>query len=275
MSLKHGLLLLTQLFLSLTVSSRAAYANEFSTPNAIELDNIPGLAKFDKCSGIIFKFDSSRNDERALFLTNGHCVHLPGQPFYLKHREFYYNLNFDKTIVLNSTGEELVIKRLVYATMSSTDIAVIELEKTYEELGIEVLVLGRNMTDATSHEIVVPSSYHRNNMTGKISQVVKVLKEAIWTWDDALILDLSDDFKKGSSGSPVILLSSSQIIGIGNTGNSGKSDCSIGNPCEVLENQETISFPGRVYGQQVFQIYHCLDSKNVFNLYLESCQLPK
>ncbi len=272
---RNGFLQLVLFSLCLQATEQIVYASDSIASKEINLNEIPGLAKYGNCSGIIFKFDSSRSDDKALFLTNGHCVHLPGHSLYLKYGDFYYNMLFNKNLVLNSSGQEITTKRLIYSTMTSTDIALFELENTYEELGIEALVLGRNKMNGTPEEIVVPSSYHGKLLTGKTSGLISVLQEATWKWNDAIILDLAGDFKKGSSGSPVILRSTGQITAIGNTGNDGKPDCSIGNPCEVTEGQTTHSFPGRIYAQQVYQLYDCLDSKNVFNLYLETCPLPK
>ena len=78
----------------------------------------------------------------------------------------------------------------------------------------------------------------------------------------------------GTSGSPIIHAETYEVIGINNTGNENGGKCTLNNPCEVDEQGNITVTKGASYGQQLFQIYTCLNDQGQFDLTVEGCKLP-
>ena len=76
----------------------------------------------------------------------------------------------------------------------------------------------------------------------------------------------------GTSGSPVISVETGEVVAVNNTMAEGSgAPCSVNNPCELEDNQRTMH-KGHGYGQQVVQLYRCLDD-NFFLDIDEDCLL--
>ncbi len=220
-----------------------------------------------------------------MVLTNGHCVGLenmitPGYALYQRPiKRSFFPLNSDGSEKVDSTGKKLVFKstKLIYATMTRTDIAIYQLEQTYSELkkmDIEPYVVSRE-APIPSLEVEIPSSYFRDVARCKVEKIVHLLREGGWTMQKSLRFSEECPTKHYTSGAPVVVQNTKIVVGINNTGSDHGFKCVNNNPCEVDDAGKIEMWMGRSYGQQIAQIYGCLDSERIFNLNLETCKLTK
>ncbi|MEY4630261.1 MAG: hypothetical protein RIQ81_381, partial [Pseudomonadota bacterium] len=170
--------------------------------------------------------------------------------------------------------------KILYATMTGTDMALYELRETFEDIesrfGIQPLTMAAARPDAgTNIEIV--SGYWRRGYGCKLDGFVFELREAGYKFTDSIRYEIDGGCKTihGTSGSPIIERGSRTVIGVNNTGNDDGGKCTMNNPCEVDENGKVTAIKGRSYGQQTYQIYTCLDAKNQLDLSVDGCKLFK
>ena len=179
------------------------------------------------------------------------------------------------------------VKRLVYGTMKNTDIAILELTKTQQELiaaGVVPLQIATIPPASGEPAIVigVPSEGVKDELnflhavtcrTGELANV----KEDVYNWKKSIRHRCS--IVGGMSGSPMISLKTHRVVGIINTGvndNATKQpQCSLNRPCEVAENGSIQTFPQENYGQLVDRIPSCFNAQGVFDLTQSTCQLER
>jgi hypothetical protein len=102
-----------------------------------------------------------------------------------------------------------------------------------------------------------------------------MMREADWTWQNSFRFKEKCYMVPGTSGAPMVVQGTRNIVGINNTQNYGAEKCTMNNPCEVLPNGETISYPPQpAYAQNLQIIYSCLDNLGHLDLELQGCQLP-
>ncbi|WP_310486556.1 serine protease [Chamaesiphon sp. VAR_69_metabat_338] len=242
------------------------------------------------CTGFLFS-TGVHPKAPAYVLTNGHCQgsarKLPG------NREIIVNRSTKTQFTVNYFHDfkadrlTIPVKRLVYGTMKNTDIAILELSKTQQELiaaGIVPLQIAAAPPVAGEPAIVVgvPSEGVKDELnflhavtcqTGELANV----KEDVYNWQKSLRHRCS--IVGGMSGSPMISLKTNRVVGIINTGvndNATKQpQCSINRPCEVAQNGAIQTFPQENYGQLVDRIPSCFNPQGVFDLDRASCQLER
>lgn len=238
-----------------------------------------GIVKLNNCSGSLVRFETSKDTDLALVMTNGHCLELgmpkPGKVVTKRQSERAFRL-------MNSEGNVQVTLRateIVYSSMTKTDITIYKLGETYADIlskhGIRPFTLAKDHpTKNTSIDIV--SGYWDRGYRCTIEEFAYELKEDGWTFVDSIRYSRPGcETIGGTSGSPIIQTGTRNVIGINNTGNESGEKCTMNNPCEVDANGTVIFEKGWSYGQQTYWIYSCLDNQNNIDLTLTGCQLAR
>jgi len=106
---------------------------------------------------------------------------------------------------------------VLYATMTKTDMALYRLSETYAQIKsqyhINPLVLV-SAAPTVNQPIEVISGYWQRGYTCRIEKIVNELREAGWTFKDSFRYSQPGcETIGGTSGSPVILAGSRQILG--------------------------------------------------------------
>lgn len=268
--------------------------------------NFDGIVKLSNCSGSIIKFENQSDDKNALVLTNGHCISLPvamsgfqsivskkesilansTKEYFtfsrmLEPGEIIFNkLHSRKMDVFNSSMKLVPIetKKILYATMTDTDIAIYEINETYNDLlkqGVTTHILAKQKPKKSS-PIQIISGYWEKGYQCLIEDFVYLLKEGQWTFQDSIRYSSNGcETIGGTSGSPILEKNKRIVVGINNTSNNRGQDCSINNPCEVDINGNVSVLAKRSYGQQTYTLYSCLTSQGKIDLTIPGCVLPK
>jgi hypothetical protein len=236
-----------------------------------------------RCSGALAIMQGMAFDQKALAFTNGHCtgfgsfkkqfpdqgeifIDRPARGVVLVGNEKAYQARFD-------------YRRLLFASMTGTDLAVLELDRSYDEIRQQL----PQMTIYTvSKERAVPgmktniiSARNNLNLTCTVEGIVPRLREGPWTWSNFIRFQHGCNLSPGSSGSPVIVQGTDQVIALGQTGVDGGVACEINNPCEVQTDGSTIVAPvGQSYAAPTAVFYDCYDGSR-FDFALPSCALAR
>ncbi|MCB0394711.1 MAG: trypsin-like peptidase domain-containing protein [Bdellovibrionales bacterium] len=243
---------------------------------SIESVDFRGTVGLGGCSGSLVRFADSKPNDRAMVMTNGHCY---GK--FLNPGEFRVNERKNGSVVLRAEDGSalgyLDYNLVVYATMTKTDVMLLKLVSTFEEIkdeyGIEAFELSEDSPNG-GDEIDLISGYWVEGFTCAISDFVYQLKEKDWTWENSIRYAPGCNTRGGFSGSPLINRSTKKVVGIHNTGNEDGLMCKLNNPCEVNENGVVSYEKGLRYGQQTWWLYTCLDDQNEFDLGKDGCGLP-
>lgn len=232
--------------------------------------NVEGTAAVGECNGAVVRAPVSRPEDPALVLTNGHCVPsgrpAPGKalidrpadlprPVTIAGRDGYPKASARAT-------------RLVYATMTGTDVALYRLDKTYAQLAREGAKVFRLTTSPMRAGDRLLMSYASGRPKCAIEAVVPHLREAGYQQDAAVRYAASDTCvsRPGLSGSALLSLDGNTVMGVNNTHNRDGESCTEGNPCEVGRDGTVTAVKGRGYGQQVHRIAACLTKGSRFDL---------
>ncbi|ARF57172.1 trypsin-like peptidase domain-containing protein [Streptomyces gilvosporeus] len=237
-----------------------------------------GTVALDDCSGSLVKMPTSQENDKALVMSNGHCLEsgmpsagqvIVDQP---SSRSF--------TLLDKSAGELGTIQatKITYATMTNTDVSLYETSSTYAEIqqkyGIKPLELATDHP-AKGAGISVVSGYWKKIYTCNIDGFVPTLKEGDWTWKDSVRYTPECKTIGGTSGSPVLDTSTGKIAAINNTGNENGEKCTVNNPCEVDENGKVTVHKGTNYAEETYGIPKCFAAGNKLDLSAAGCELPK
>lgn len=271
------------ILLALATSTAFAFPeapfNALTTPieNKANQDyDFEGIVKLSGCSGSLIRFSGQPMTSKALVLTNGHCL---GRPF-IEQGEAIINKTkrvrmkiADKNMRFHSVKST----RIIYATMTGTDMAIYELTQTYDDIFKKWDI--RPLDYVANHPFIstpieVVSGYWERGYRCSIDSFIFELREAGWIFTDS-IKYTSDgcDTKGGTSGSPIIEQGTRNVIGINNTGNERGRECTMNNPCEVDENGNVTAIEGASYGQQTYQVYSCLRPDFQIDTALDGCML--
>ncbi|TDE29616.1 serine protease [Actinomadura sp. 6K520] len=248
-----------------------------AAPLRAEVD-FTGIVALSNCSGSIVRGPRTRDTDRALVMTNGHCLET-GMP---AAGEVIVDRNSSRTFtLLDRTGTKelgtLRATRIEYATMTDTDVAVYRLDTTYAAIRKRHGVPALRLSAARPHdgtEIRVVSGYWRTIYGCKIDGTVHRLREAGWTWRNSIRYTPGCQTIGGTSGSPIVDARTRHVVGVNNTGNEDGERCTLNNPCEVDRNGNVTVRPGINYGQQTYQLARCLGKGN--DVVLDrNCALPR
>ncbi|WP_433323536.1 trypsin-like serine peptidase [Spirillospora sp. CA-294931] len=265
----------------LTATGGAAQAAAPSAPaqeRGRQAPDFTGIVALSNCSGSLVRGPRTSTRDKALVLTNGHCLETgmpkPGQVIVdQKSTRAFKLLDRKGTSVLG----ELKAAKVAYSTMTDTDATVYQLDTTYGEIkakyGISALKL------AVSHpregkDISIVSGYWKRIYTCKIDGFAHRVREAGWTWKDSIRYTPACDTIGGTSGSPVVDHQTGQVVGVHNTGNDNGEECTLNNPCEVDESGKITVRKGISYGQQTYLLARCLGRDNAIVLDAK-CELPR
>ncbi|MFI5497005.1 serine protease [Actinoplanes sp. NPDC051859] len=234
--------------------------------------------RLNNCSAALVRYPTSVNSDRAMMLTNGHCY----EGGFINAGQVIQNRSSSRSgTLLNSTGGSLGTvraDRVLYATMTGTDVALYRLTTTYSTIknrfGATALTLA-DARPAAGTTMTIPSSYWRRIWNCKAETFVDTLREDQWTWRDSIRYDAACDTIHGTSGSPIVDDASGRVIGINNTGNDNGQMCTMNNPCEVAADGTTKAYQGQSYGQQTYWFTTCLNSSRAIDLTVAGCLLTK
>jgi len=240
-----------------------------------------GIVKLSNCSGSLIQFEGQSDSSKAVVLTNGHCVPKGYFGGMLKPGEVIVNKNVNRSMKIFKDKDTLLsisATKVIYATMTKTDLALYELSETYQQIKSRTdispfILASQRPTEKTPIEIV--SGYWERGYSCAIDAFVDTLKEAEWVFKDSIRYTSGCDTVGGTSGSPIIETGTREVIAINNTANESGQKCTLNNPCEVNETGTISSVKGLRYGQQTYQIYSCLTNDQKLDLNLTGCDLQK
>ena len=260
--------MLKTLAVLISLTSLAALANPLAS-----------TVKFSNCSGFIFTMEGRSPSQNALVMTNGHCLDPLGLSM-LKPGEVRINRSASRNIKLigPKTSVKVTTKRLLYATMTLTDMAIYELSQSYEYLEskyqITPLILSKTGPVAST-PINIPSAYRKKVYHCSVEEVLFGLREGGRSFEGSLRYDRNCRTINGTSGSPLVLGDGITVVGINNTVNNSGKMCGNNNPCEVDAQGNTSVIKKRGYGQQTALLYECVNDEMNLDLNNSNCPLPK
>ncbi|GGQ09454.1 S1 family peptidase [Streptomyces roseolilacinus] len=237
-----------------------------------------GTVALNNCSGSVVRLPQSQPDDRALVLSNGHCLEsgMPGPGVVVVDRPSTRSFG-----LLNSAGTRVATLRaakIAYATMTDTDVSLYELTTTYRQIEdryrIKALELD-TVRPAQGASIKVVSGYWKRIYSCSVDGFTYRLKEGDWTWTDSVRYTAACNTIGGTSGSPVIDTATGKVVAVNNTGNESGGRCTVNNPCEVDRNGTVTVRQGINYAQQTYTIAPCVGTGNRIDLSRPGCALPK
>ena len=242
------------------------------------------------CSAALFKMEGMSLDQRALILTAGHCVNRgsfkdpdPTGLVFPGPGEVLRDLPDVGQVAISGAGGKLVryrVSRVVLATMTGMDAAILELDQTYRAI-IE------KQTDAEIYELSpitawpgapmrIESTYWRRDFSCEVDKIVPTVKEDPWTWTGVVRFHLSPRCRLfgGVSGSPV-LDRQHRIVAVANTASDPGTPCGFETPCEIVDDGQPLVAPnGQSYATSTARFYDCYSaSRQAFDFALPSCGL--
>ncbi len=244
--------------------------------------NFDAIAALSNCSASYIRFKGAPEDSKALILTNGHCIGgffggmpRPGEVVYNKAKRFSVRL-------LDRDGRAITTlqaDKILYATMTGTDVALLELNETYKQIksktGIEPLYLA-DQRPLEGTPIEIPSGYWKRTYSCYIDGFVHELREGGYVmYDSVRYSETGCNVIGGTSGSPIVSIETGEVSAINNTANENGKSCTMNNPCEVDPSGNVSIIKGRGYGQQTYWLYSCLNEKREFDLAVPGCMMPK
>ena len=231
-------------------------AQESKTP-------VAGLAIVNSCSAGVVRYKESKADDRALVVTNGHCLLLNmtfGRPLpYPLAGEILRNVTEPR--FLNATSIHLHAKtrtiqakalRLVYATMSGTDVALFELPHTYAQLrawGVPAFTIATR-APWPGEKVEIRSGFYARRFTCRFESLRTVLEGPFFT-TNALMFSKECAVYPGYSGSLILSQRTGEVLGLANTHSSeGPTTCGFDHPCFFALESKRISAVGsyRTFG---------------------------
>ncbi len=273
-------------FALLTMSSAQAITfPEFGRPLPDSADfaaeaisyNFEGIVSLSGCSGSLVRFDDSQDTDPGMILSNGHCVRLldPGVVLYNQS----VTRSFDILSPSSSKLGTVTATKLLYATMTKTDMSLYQLKQTYEDIRskykTEALTISSELP-VVGADIEVISGYWKRGYSCQIEAITGTLKEGAWLFTDSVRYSRPGcEVIGGTSGSPVVAAGTRTVVAVNNTINESGKKCEVNNPCEVDKDGKITYQKGIGYAQQTYWLYSCRDSLGKLDLSLQGCLLPK
>ena len=260
----------------------------FFSAQAATPEYFAGIVKLSNCSGSLVKYESSLPTDKAMILTNGHCVgdftksgRMLGPDQYVHNQEisgwskYYASINFLNPRTGANMGQA-VMQRILYATMTGTDMALLELDETYADLerkySAKALVISSQRA-LLNDKVFVVSGYHRKNYHCQVKAIVPELIEDDYHMFESIRYAQGCDTIPGTSGSPILNADLNLVVGVNNTGNESGRMCDMNNPCQKWPGKPDEAVRGRAYGQQINDVYSCLTTDRKIDLTMTGCKL--
>jgi len=237
-----------------------------------------GTVRLPGCSGAVVRWPAALDTDRAVVLTNGHCVRRP----FLGAREVLVDeKRFTKVELLDGRGRVALPARAVrlqYASMYRTDVALLTLRETYADLagaGVTPLALA-DAGPSRGDRIRIPSGYWTEQRACTTTGTAYRLHERSWDWWRSIRLPARDGcaIRGGYSGSPIVSRETGLVVGVANTGYVGGRRC-IDSACEEDRRGRIVMRRDMNYGQQTSWLLGCLDAGRTFDLEVDGCRLAK
>lgn len=229
------------------------------------------------CAASVVRVAASRSTDRAMVLTNGHCVDprpAPGDAVLDRPaRHLVTLLGPDSNPVARATTT-----RLLYATMTGTDAAVYRLRETYAQLrrlGVPAHPLAVS-GPAPGDELVMHAGSFQTTYACTVGAIVPTVRETGWTQRDVVRYRTTRSCRTqaGLSGAALIDPRTGQVVAVHNSHVAGDGEpCSEDNPCEVASDGAVTSVRGRGYAQQVTALTPCLVAGSAFDSDAPGCTL--
>ncbi|MFD5562072.1 S1 family peptidase [Kitasatospora griseola] len=249
-----------------------------ATPASAVTVNLAGTVALSNCSGSLIRMPGSVDTDPGLILTNGHCLET-GMP--AAGQVITDKASTRSFTLLSGSGSSLGTvraNRIVYSTMTDTDVTIYRLSTTYASIkktyGISPLTMSTTHPVAGS-AIKVPSGYWKTIYSCNVDGFAYQLKEGGWTFKDSVRYTSGCNIIGGTSGSPVVDVNSGQVVAVNNTMNEDGQTCTLNNPCEVDQNGAVTIHPNIGYAQETYTIPNCFAPGNVFDLTRAGCVLPR
>lgn len=279
--------------ISLSLLALLSVSNAFALPvgsfDALQVNNkdngaldpnydFNGIIKLSNCSGSVIRLSGMPDTAKAIAMTNGHCT---GGMFggMIDPDTMVLNKSVQRQMKVYNRDQKLIpinATKIIYGTMTGTDVALYELKESYADLA-------KNRVDSfdldTNHPLIgvsmdIVSGYWDRGYRCNVDAFIFTLKEAGWTMKDSIRYSATGcNTVGGTSGSPIIQTGTRSVIGINNTGNESGQKCTMNNPCEVDEQGNIKVMPKASYGQQTYQIYSCITPDFRIDLNKQGCQL--
>jgi V8-like Glu-specific endopeptidase len=248
------------------------------TPQLLATD-FHGIVALSNCSGSVVKTPTAALTDPALVLSNGHCLESgfpqPGQVITNQPSTRTFSL-------LSKNGQSrlatLRARKVVYATMTGTDVSIYQLTTTYAQIqqsyGIAPLELQATHPTSGVH-IDVVSGYWKKIYSCNVDGFAYELHESDWVWKDSIRYTSACQVIGGTSGSPVVETTTGKVVGINNTTNEDGERCTLNNPCEVDANGNVTVHHGIGYAEETYGIPGCLKAGSEIDLTKPGCTLAK
>lgn len=293
--MRFGRILLYFTFLCLIVSACVA-----EPPAAVDLrasvvlENADGaydsyraigrLNSDDTCTAVLIA-PGDNPAAPATIVTNGRCVGAFGANEAFTDREVAdWTVQFNNFIDTVDAQVELPVQRIVYATTSGTDVALLELGATVQELAdAGIMPLALAATDAEPGKRVVAISMALDEESAESSFLRATtctlddqtdLLEFVWQWHDAWRNDCSD-MTHENAGSPLLDVEDNSVVALSSTTTAGsdQGDCYLDRPCEIGADGVMVREDTN-YAVSVAGLAACFSADGVFDVTLDACPLP-
>jgi len=249
-----------------------------ATPaQAVQAGDLTATIALSNCSASLVRYPTSVDTDRAMMLTNGHC--LPTMP---SAGQVIINSSASRSgTLLSPSGASLgtvQADKVLYGTMTGTDVALYQLTDTFASITSKYATTALTISDThpvDGSSMFIPSSYWKQTWNCSINGFVDTLREDEWTWHDSLRYSSGCNTTHGTSGSPIVDATTKKVVGINNTGNDDGAMCTLNNPCEVAADGTTTATKGQSYGEETYWFTTCLGTGRVIDLNVSGCLLTK
>lgn len=235
-----------------------------------------GTVKLSNCSGFVAQLPKHNDADRAWVLSNGHCERGFLGSMLVKPGEALVNRKKSRELQLVTSSGGLVSTRstrLLYATMTGTDLAVYELKETYRELKARgVLPFLISEPPRVLDGVDVVSAYRERIFSCSIDEILTGTREGGYSFVSPLRLTSECTNSDGTSGSPVVLAGTRHVLAISNSYNKQGLECTDNNPCELDANGVVEVRRGARYAQQILPLVECVE-KGELKISLPGCRL--
>lgn len=241
----------------------------YASQSSSELSGTGGMDE-QGYSVVLIRFSNS-SQVKAIVMTTGHSIE------HLHPKNYRINFPYRQSIYLyNNRGEKIYLQtsKVIFATTTETDVALIQLEANYSILnkaGIRSFEISK-LPAQINDPIKMISGLFKTIQNCKIDTISYELREDPWTFHQSYGY-FGCSSEHGTSGSPLISLKTGKIVGINTTRNDDGAKCTGNNPCEVSNDGNITFIQGKSYGQRTNLILSCVDDLGIFNLDLKTCYL--
>ncbi|WP_328324287.1 MULTISPECIES: S1 family peptidase [unclassified Streptomyces] len=261
-----------------TPTAATAAVHPDSAHASVRAASFAGTVALSNCSGSLVRMPNSQATDPGLVMTNGHCLETGFPSAGQVITDQSSTRSFTLLNASAGTAGTLKANKVVYSTMTDTDVTLYQLTKTYAQIqqstGIGPLTLS-SAHPVQGHAINVVSGYWKRVYSCSVDGFAYRLKEDQWTWKDSVRYTPQCQVIGGTSGSPVIDTTTGQITAINNTINESGESCTLDNPCEVNEQGAVTVRKGIGYAEETYGIPACFTTGNKLNLAAAGCTLPK